>query len=362
MRRVQVNLEQRSYPIVVGAGAIGCDELVQAVQGKRVVVVTEPTVAGLYSDLVRIQLEKSAKQVDVIVMPLSESNKRLTLVEEIAGQLLAMLADRKTVLVALGGGVVGDVVGFAAAIYQRGVPFIQIPTTLLAMVDSSVGGKTAVNHPLGKNMIGAFYQPQLVVSDIHFLASLPEREVSAGLAEIIKHGAIADPEYLAAVSAQMASLRQLDSAALADVVARSCEIKAAVVAADETEQDVRATLNFGHTFGHAIEAGMGYGHWLHGEAVGAGMILAADLSARLGQLPASEVIRLRSVIESAGLPVTAPAWSFEKYLELMAVDKKSEQGVPRFVLLNGIGQAVVRRVPEDKLRETFAAGATGPIV
>jgi 3-dehydroquinate synthase len=232
---------------------------------------------------------------------------------------------------------------------------VQVPTTLLAQVDSSVGGKTAINHPLGKNMIGAFHQPKLVLADVDTLRTLPPRELSAGLAEMIKHGAIADPAYLGRLERDLAALRACDGAALADAILRSCEIKAAVVAADEREAGLRATLNFGHTFGHAIEAGLGYGHWLHGEAVGAGMVMAADLSCRAGLLDAPSLERLRGTIAAAGLPVRGPAWPFERYLELMSVDKKARQGTPEFVLLERFGATRVQSVAEAQLRATLAA-------
>jgi 3-dehydroquinate synthase len=245
--------------------------------------------------------------------------------------------------------------GFAAAVYQRGIEFVQVPTTLLSQVDSSVGGKTGINHPLGKNMIGAFHQPRLVLIDVDTLATLPDRELSAGLAEVIKHGAIADAGYFDAVAATLPALRAKDPAALAAAVARSCEIKASVVERDEREGGVRAILNFGHTFGHAIEAGMGYGEWLHGEAVGAGMVMAADLSRRLGLVDAAIAARLREAVAAAGLPVRGPGWPASRYVELMSVDKKARQGTPRFVLLDGLGAARVQRVDDALLAETLAA-------
>jgi 3-dehydroquinate synthase len=260
------------------------------------------------------------------------------------------------VLFALGGGVVGDITGFAAASYMRGVPFVQVPTTLLAQVDSSVGGKTAINHPRGKNMIGAFYQPCRVVCDLAMLDTLPEREVSAGLAEVIKYGPIADATFLQWIERHIDALRARDAAALAHAVQRSCEIKAAVVAADEREADLRAILNFGHTFGHAIEAGLGYGQWLHGEAVGCGMVMAADLSARLGLVPTAFVDRLQALCERAGLPVVAPKLEgIEHWLALMRQDKKAEAGALRLVVIESVGRAALREVPEALVRETLAA-------
>jgi 3-dehydroquinate synthase len=268
-------------------------------------------------------------------------------------------ADRKTTLFALGGGVVGDMTGFAAASYMRGVPFVQVPTTLLSQVDSSVGGKTGINHPLGKNMVGAFYQPQMVVCDLSTLTTLPQREVAAGLAEIIKYGPIADMEFLDWIELHIHELVKLDSAALAHAVKRSCEIKAWVVGQDERESGLRAILNFGHTFGHAIEAGLGYGEWLHGEAVGCGMVMAATLSERLGLIDAAYVQRLKMLIAAAGLPTQGPridaADNAGRYLELMRHDKKSEAGEIRFVLLDGPGRAVLRTASDAIVREVIDA-------
>jgi 3-dehydroquinate synthase len=290
-----------------------------------------------------------------VVLPAGESRKEWATLNLVFDALLEARFDRDALIVAVGGGVVGDMAGFAAAVYQRGIDFVQVPTTLLSQVDSSVGGKTGINHPAGKNMIGAFHQPRLVVIDVDTLATLPDRELSAGLAEVIKHGAVADAAYFDAVAAALPALRAKDPAALADAVARSCEIKASVVERDEREGGLRAILNFGHTFGHAIEAGMGYGEWLHGEAVGAGMVMAADLSQRLGLLPATDSARVREAVAAAGLPVRGPGWPASRYVELMAVDKKARQGTPRFVLLDGLGSARVQRVPDAPLAETLAA-------
>jgi 3-dehydroquinate synthase len=266
--------------------------------------------------------------------------------------LLGQRAERKTTLIALGGGVVGDMTGFAAACYQRGVPFVQVPTTLLSQVDSSVGGKTGINHPLGKNMIGAFHQPQAVLADTDTLQTLPARELSAGLAEVIKYGLIRDVEFLAWLEANMARLRALDPAAITHAIHRSCEIKAQVVAADEREGGLRAILNLGHTFGHAIESGMGYGNWLHGEAVAAGMVLAAQTSRRLGWLGDADVARTRAIVRAAGLPDAAPELPFDTWIESMGHDKKVEGGRLRFVLLKQLGEAVITgEVPETALRE-----------
>lgn len=355
-RTLAVELGDRSYPIVIGEGLLARRDLLgPLVAGRSVAVVSNVTVAPLYAAPLRAALQADAAQVIEIVLPDGEAHKHWQTLNLVFDALLEHRFDRNSVLVALGGGVVGDMTGFAAAVYQRGIDFIQVPTTLLAQVDSSVGGKTGINHPLGKNMIGAFHQPRLVLADVGCLRSLPPRELSAGLAEVIKHGAIADPEYLAAVERDLPRLLALDGQALAEAVARSCEIKAGVVGQDERESGLRAILNFGHTFGHAIEAGLGYGEWLHGEAVGAGMVMAADLSRRLGLIDAGAAGRLDALIAAAGLPVRGPAWPAERYVELMSVDKKAERGTPKFVLLEALGRACVRRAPEDAVRATLAA-------
>ncbi|RPH67759.1 MAG: 3-dehydroquinate synthase [Burkholderiales bacterium] len=355
VRELHVPLGDRSYPIVIGTGVLaGNDALARLAQGRQVAVVTNDTVGELYEGRLARSLAGAAVRVS-IRLPDGEAYKNWASLDRVFGRLLQERFDRQCLLVALGGGVIGDLTGFAAAVYQRGVDFVQVPTTLLAQVDSSVGGKTAINHALGKNMIGAFHQPKLVLADLDTLRTLPARELSAGLAEMIKHGAIADPDYLTQLEQHLAALRACDATALGDAILRSCEIKAAVVAADEREAGVRATLNFGHTFGHAIEAGLGYGTWLHGEAVGAGMVMAADLSHRLGSIDAAVVARLRAAIAAAGLPVRGPAWPFERYVELMSVDKKAQQGTPKFVLLERLGKARVQRVPDAPLREAIAA-------
>src|SRR5438093_10769011 len=269
--------------------------------------------------------------------------------------LLAEKCDRKTTLIALGGGVIGDLTGFAAASYMRGVPFIQVPTTLLAQVDSSVGGKTGINHPLGKNMIGAFYQPQAVIADTGTLNTLPARELSAGLAEVIKHGAIIDARFFDWIEANIDQLMARDPVALAYAIQASCEIKADVVRQDEREGGLRAILNFGHTFGHAIEAGLGYGQWLHGEAVGCGMVMAADLSVRLGLMPPEFLERLRQLIARAGLPTVGPRLGADRYLELMRVDKKAEGGEMRFVVIESLGNATMRPAPDAVVRDVLDA-------
>ena len=352
---LELALGERSYPILVGPGLIdGHDALSALAADRQVAVVTNARVDALYGERLRRALGGKSRPITV-QLPEGEEHKNWTSLNLIFDALLTAHFDRRCLIVALGGGVIGDMAGFAAATYQRGVDFVQVPTTLLAQVDSSVGGKTAINHPLGKNMIGAFHQPRLVLADTNTLASLPARELSAGIAEMLKHGAIADPAYLDSLEHDMGALRAGEPQALARAVLRSCEIKAQVVGADERESGLRAILNFGHTFGHAIEAGAGYGQWLHGEAVGAGMVMAADLSHRLGMIDAAVTRRLRSAIASAGLPVTGPAWPPERYLELMSVDKKAQQGVPKFVLLESLGRAVVQRAPAEAVRETLLA-------
>ena len=355
MRTVTVDLGERSYPILIGADVLeDCAPLVELAAGRQVAVITNETVAPLHLHRLSRPLREAAARIDVR-LPDGESHKHWRTLDAVFDAMLAARFDRRALVVALGGGVVGDMAGFAAAVYQRGIDFVQVPTTLLAQVDSSVGGKTGINHPAGKNMIGAFHQPRLVVADVATLATLPPRELSAGLAEVLKHGAIADPAYLAAIEAAMPRLRALDAGALAEAVARSCEIKAEVVARDEREGGLRAILNFGHTFGHAIEAGLGYGEWLHGEAVGAGMVMAADLSSRLGMLPATDRDRLREAVVAAGLPSAGPRWPAARYVELMQVDKKAEQGTPRFVLLEALGRARLQRVADDALHATLDA-------
>jgi 3-dehydroquinate synthase len=270
-------------------------------------------------------------------------------------ELLAHGADRQSMIVALGGGVVGDMAGFGAASFMRGIRFIQVPTTLLAQVDSSVGGKTGINHPLGKNMIGAFHQPVAVIADLNTLRTLPPRELSAGLAEVIKHGAIADADFLDWIEANTGALLACDTNAMAHAVLRSCEIKSAVVSADEREGGIRATLNFGHTFGHAIESGLGYGEWLHGEAVGCGMVMAADLSARLGQIGQADAQRLKRIIASMHLPIAPPKLGSQRFMELMQVDKKTEAGQIRYITLGSIGAARIQQVPDATVIETLVA-------
>ncbi|VTU23975.1 3-dehydroquinate synthase [Variovorax sp. PBS-H4] len=352
---VEIQLGERSYSILIGNELLREPESFDAVPAAAAaLIVTNTTVAPLYGEQLRNALAGHFRAVHMLELPDGETHKDWSTLNLIFDALLRHGCDRKTVLFALGGGVVGDMTGFAAASYMRGVPFVQVPTTLLAQVDSSVGGKTAINHPLGKNMIGAFYQPRLVLCDLSTLATLPRRELSAGLAEIIKYGPIYDMDFFDWIEANIDALVAREPAALAHAVRRSCEVKAAVVGQDERETGVRAILNFGHTFGHAIEAGLGYGQWLHGEAVGCGMVMAAELSQRLGGVDAAFVQRLSALIERAGLPVVAPALGAERYLELMRIDKKSEAGEIRFVVIDTPGSAVVRSAPDALVREVLA--------
>lgn len=342
VRVLDVALGERSYPIRIGSGLLDDPaSLLVALGRKRVFVVTNETVAPLYLERLLVGLRKHSVGVSAVVLPDGETHKDWTTLNRIYDALLTGLAERSTTLIALGGGVIGDMTGFAAATYQRGVPFIQIPTTLLSQVDSSVGGKTAINHPLGKNMIGAFYQPKLVLADISTLNSLPDRELKAGLAEVIKYGLIRDLPFFEWLEENVERLLARDSEALADAVERSCRNKAEVVAADETEQGERATLNLGHTFGHAIETGLGYGVWLHGEAVAAGTMMAAVLSRKLGWLTDSDVTRIERLFVRAGLPVRGAPLGADRYLSLMRHDKKVADGQLRLVLLRAVGRATI---------------------
>jgi 3-dehydroquinate synthase len=354
---VGVALQDRSYPILIGDQALQHIASLAAVRdASKLAVVSNTTVYTMYGDALRNALAPTGKHIVSVVLPDGEAHKNWDSLNEVFAALLAQQCDRKTLILALGGGVVGDMAGFAAACYMRGVPFVQIPTTLLAQVDSSVGGKTAINHPLGKNMIGAFYQPQAVIADVGMLKTLPLRELRAGLAEVIKHALIADLQLLAWLEANLPALLSYDAAALTHVVKRSCEIKAAVVAADETEQGVRATLNFGHTFGHALEAVLGYGAWLHGEAVGCGMVLAAKLSQRLGLLGDAEVLRIAALVRAAGLPVQVPQNApTAALLDAMRVDKKNEAGSLRFIVLPKLGAAALQTVPLQMAGEVIDA-------
>ncbi|MFI9651972.1 3-dehydroquinate synthase [Guyparkeria halopsychrophila] len=354
---VNVDLGERSYPIFIGTGLIDGDQIARFVPSSRAVIVSNTTVAPLYAERLTQALEAADKRVDLIALPDGEQYKTLETLERIFDFLMEKQVDRKTTLIALGGGVIGDITGFAAASFQRGVPFIQVPTTLLAQVDSSVGGKTGVNHPRGKNMIGAFYQPRCVLADTGSLDTLPDRELSAGLAEVIKYGLLWDEDFLDWIETNMDALRQRDKAALTEAIRQSCLIKAEIVRQDEREGGIRALLNLGHTFGHAIEAGMGYGRWLHGEAVGAGMCMAADLSHRLDLIDTPTVQRIETLIESAGLPTRAPAdLSTDRLRELMDSDKKVEEGRLRLVLLGRLGQArLVDWVADEDIRATIEA-------
>lgn len=359
LERLEISLGERSYPILIGQSlldSIATHGVLPA--GSSALVVSNTTVAPLYAERLVQALQSQYKLVRVVVLPDGEAFKTWETLNLIFDVLLAHQCDRKTVLFALGGGVVGDMTGFAAASYMRGVAFVQVPTTLLAQVDSSVGGKTGINHPLGKNMVGAFYQPKAVVCDLDSLATLPARELAAGFAEVIKYGPIADLKFLDWIEANMASLLSGDTVTLAYAVKRSCEIKAEVVAQDEHESGLRAILNFGHTFGHAIEAGMGYGAWLHGEAVGCGMVMAARLSFALGFIDAAYLERLIGLIRKAGLPTVAPVLdpgdNVGRYMQLMRVDKKAEAGGIRFVVIDQHGGAKVCSAPDSMVAAVIA--------
>ena len=349
--------EKRSYPIHIGHGILQCVDLIAAhLPQKRVAIVSNTTVAPLYLEKLQTALDKLGIQSFPVILPDGEAHKNWETLNLIFDALLKNHCERNTALLALGGGVVGDLTGFAAATYLRGVPFIQIPTTLLAQVDSSVGGKTGINHPLGKNMIGAFYQPRLVLTDSATLETLPDRELRAGLAEVIKYGLIRDPAFFDWLEQNMHRLLARDPVTMNEAIQRSCENKAEIVAADEKEKGIRALLNLGHTFGHAIENGMGYGTWLHGEAVAAGTVMAAELSRRMKLISDTDVQRIRKIFIQAGLPVAAPKMPPEKYVQLMALDKKVESGKMRFIVLNRIGEAVMRAdIAPAVLNETILA-------
>ena len=358
--KVAIDLGDRSYDILIGSGLIGqAQTYANLPKARAAVIVTNETVAPLYEAALRQGLQSHYPQIHTVVLPDGESHKDWQTLNLIFDALLANGCDRKTVLFALGGGVVGDMTGFAAASYMRGVPFVQVPTTLLAQVDSSVGGKTAINHPMGKNMIGAFYQPQRVICDLDTLGTLPMRELSAGLAEVIKYGPIADMAFLDWIEANIDALMQREPQTLAHAVKRSCEIKAWVVGQDERESGLRAILNFGHTFGHAIEAGLGFGTWLHGEAVGCGMVMAAELSWRLNKVDVAFVERLRALIERAGLPVRGPQLhpsdNAGDYIAHMRLDKKAEAGDIKFVVIDEPGRAAVSGAPDEVVRAVIDA-------
>jgi 3-dehydroquinate synthase len=357
MQSLNVGLAERSYPIHIGRGLLDRVELLLPhIPHKRAVIISNTTVAPLYLQRLSAGLAANGVQVQSVILPDGEQYKSGESLNVIYDALLSARCERSTPLIALGGGVIGDITGYAAATYLRGVPFIQIPTTLLSQVDSSVGGKTGINHPLGKNMIGAFYQPRVVLADTATLDTLPDKELRAGIAEVIKYGLIRDLVFLDWLEANIEKLLARDTAALQYAIARSCQNKAEVVGADERESGERALLNLGHTFGHAIENGMGYGVWLHGEGVAAGTIMAADLSQRLGWLSAQDVARVRKLFERAGLPVVAPKLGAEKYLQLMGLDKKVADGKIRFVLLKSLGNAVMTGdVPQVLLEQTLEA-------
>ncbi|EMT1847537.1 3-dehydroquinate synthase [Neisseria gonorrhoeae] len=350
-----IEAEGYVYTVGVGNGLLPqAGSLLKPHLGKRAAIITNETVAPLYLGTLQTALDAAGVSHFSIILPDGEAHKNWQTLNLIFDGLMQNRAERKTTLIALGGGVIGDMVGFAAATYQRGAPFIQIPTTLLSQVDSSVGGKTAINHPLGKNMIGAFYQPQAVLADLDTLHTLPARELSAGMAEVIKYGALGDIGFFEWLEQHMPELMTLERAPLTQAVYRCCQMKADIVAQDETEQGIRAWLNLGHTFGHAVEAEMGYGVWLHGEAVAAGCVLAARLSEQLGKTSAADTARLAALLEAAGLPSAPPVFAFEKWLAHMSHDKKVSGGIMRFIGLNRLGEAVITEITDtDILRRTL---------
>jgi len=355
---VTVDTGRERYDILIGRGLLSTPQAWQGLpRATQALVISNTTVAPIWAARLVDALKPHYREISVVELPDGEAHKDWPALNSIFNHLLEHTADRKTVLFALGGGVVGDITGFAAGCYMRGVPFVQVPTTLLAQVDSSVGGKTAINHPLGKNMIGLFYQPQRVVCDLDTLQTLPQREFIAGLAEVIKYGPIADETFLTWIEEHLDELLIRDTDALAHAIRRSCEIKAEVVGQDEKEGGLRAILNFGHTFGHAIESGLGYGQWLHGEAVGCGMRMATDLSVRLGLVPFSALERIHTLLVRAGLPVCAPDLGADVYLDWMGRDKKAEAGDIRFVVLESMGRAAVHKAPEDVVRAVLTSAA-----
>ncbi|MEO8674766.1 MAG: 3-dehydroquinate synthase [Casimicrobiaceae bacterium] len=344
MRTLTVALAERTYPIHIGTGNLREAGALLAPHFAlpRAIIITNAAIAARWLSPLRESLAAAGIATETLLVPDGETHKSWATLHDVLTRLLEQKAERSTTIVALGGGVVGDIAGFAASIYQRGMPFVQIPTTLLAQVDSSVGGKTGVNHALGKNMIGAFYQPRAVLIDTDCLVTLPDRELAAGLAEVVKYGAIRTLEFFEWLEANMGALVARDPVALTHAIAESCRIKAEIVAADERETGERALLNFGHTFGHAIEAAVGYGEWLHGEAVAAGMVLAAGLSARVSGLAANDAARLTRLLERAHLPVRPPQIPYDRWVELIGRDKKTIAGASRFVLLEALGRAIVR--------------------
>jgi 3-dehydroquinate synthase len=353
---VRVGIPERAYSIHVASGLLGDEASYRGLpRSSGAMIVSNATVGALYARRLAEALSRIYPKTQTVLLPDGEAFKTWETLQTIFDALLAAQCDRSTTVFALGGGVIGDLAGFAAACYMRGVPYVQVPTTLLAQVDSSVGGKTGINHPAGKNMIGAFHQPLAVIADVDVLETLPARELVAGLAEVIKYGAMADDAFLGWIDANMPALLGRDKASLVHAVTRSCRIKAGIVAADERESGLRALLNFGHTFAHAIETGTGHGTWLHGEAVGCGMAMAADLSVRLGLISAEHAARITAVIGAAGLPLRGPGLGPARYLELMRMDKKAEAGELRFIVLDGPGHAVVRTVDEAVVKATLEA-------
>ncbi|WP_029147786.1 3-dehydroquinate synthase [Methylophilus sp. 5] len=359
MQTLTVSLADRSYPIHIGNGLLGQTELILPhLKRKQVAIVSNTTVAPLYMQAIAQPLRDAGVNVIEIVLPDGEAHKNNQTLQMIYDHLLQNRCERNTTLIALGGGVIGDLTGYAAATYLRGVPFIQVPTTLLSQVDSSVGGKTGINHPLGKNMIGAFYQPKLVLADIDTLKTLPQRELSAGVAEVIKYGLIRDADFFDWLETNMSALMALDTAVVSYAVYRSCQNKAEVVVIDEHEQGERALLNLGHTFGHAIENAMGYGVWLHGEAVATGTVMAADLSQRMGWLSSAQIARIKTIMQAAKLPIDAPDLGADEYLRLMQLDKKVADGRIRLILQQDIGKAVMTAdYDADKLKQTLSLAA-----
>ncbi|WP_374326000.1 3-dehydroquinate synthase [Azonexus sp.] len=360
MHTLDVALGERAYPIHIGSSLLAREALLLPhIRGRQAVVVSNETVAPLYLDVLLATLARGGVTAIPVILPDGEAYKTWEILNRIFDALLLNKCERNTTLIALGGGVIGDMGGFAAACYQRGMPFVQVPTTLLAQVDSSVGGKTAINHPLGKNMIGAFYQPQMVLADVATLDTLPDRELRAGLAEVIKYGLIRDPEFLVWIEANLEHLLARDRAALIYAIERSCRNKAEVVAADERESGERALLNLGHTFGHAIETGLGYGVWLHGEAVAAGTMIAAHLSNLLGWLDDKDVARMGKLFERCALPLRSPRLGVARYMELMSHDKKVLDGRLRLVLLEQLGRAVLtEQASESQIAQAIERGCT----
>lgn len=361
MENIRVDLGARAYPIHIGRDILEDKSLYAPhIGGGCAAIITNNVVAPLYLERVRSTIAALGSRTLDIVVDDGERAKEWHTLDRVFDALLEARCDRQSLIVALGGGVIGDLAGFAAAVYQRGVSFVQVPTTLLAQVDSSVGGKTAINHPRGKNMIGAFHQPRAVISDVATLDTLPDRELRAGLAEVIKHGLALDADFTQWLEGNMERLLARDPSALTYAIRRSCELKAQIVAEDERESGRRALLNFGHTFGHAIETGLGYGTWLHGEAVAAGMVMAAEVSARCGLIGADVPQRVRALIARAGLPVEGPDMPPDRYLELMSVDKKAAQGKTRFVLLEAVGRSALRASTDERRIRDAIATCTHP--